>query len=398
MTPRWLLPLGLAVLLAGAVRADVFHLTGGGRIEGELLNAEESPRTTYVVRLASGGTVTLARKQVERVENRSAAEKAYRQMRVETPDTIEGHAKLAEFCRKNSLLESREFHLQEILRLDPDHAEARYGLGYSKVKDRWVRTAEYMRERGYVLHKGSWRTPQEVAIEERNAEFEAVQKQWKRDLKLWRGWVGKKREREGEQNIQAVDDWRAAQAVVEMLDDETTQYWKLIWIDVLGRLHTHTAWTALVRYALEDDDEVIRVRCITKLEQSGTGPAVGVFVRALDDKDNVRVNRAGIALGRMQDPSVVPALIEHLVTKHKVVQPGTSSSGGLGPIGATFGGGGTGLNTGSPPQVIDLDVPNQGVFSALVALTRQNFGSQDDWRRWYIETHTPKGVNLRRGE
>jgi hypothetical protein len=38
------------------------------------------------------------------------------------------------------------------------------------------------------------------------------------------------------------------------------------------------------------------------------------------------------------------------------------------------------------------------VFSALVALTRQNFGSQDDWRRWYIETHTPKGVNLRRGE
>lgn len=396
MLLRSLIALLLVSLPALAVRADVFHLAGGGRIEGELLNPDEIPRTQYKVQ-TRGGVVTLARKQVERVENASAAEREYQRLRVTMAPTVEGHWTMAEFCRSNNLLESRAFHLGEILKLDPDHAEARYGLGYSKVKDRWVKEDEYRRERGYVLDRGRWRIPQELVIEQREREFVAAQGEWRKKLRMWRSWLDRKRSAEGRAEIQAVDDWRAAKPAAELLDKETTSAGKRLWIDVLGKLHTHDAWTALVKYALEDEDESIRLLCLDKLAQSGTGAAVPVFLRALDDDDNQRVNNAGIALGRMQDPHAVPALIEHLVTKHKIVQPGSSSSpGGLGPIGATFGSGGTGLNTGSGPKVVEVDVLNSGVLNALNALTGERFNTTEEWREWYVEAHTPAGVNLRR--
>ena len=54
-------------LFADAVQADVFVLANGGRIEGELLNPEQSPRRDYQVKTASGGLITLAESQVERV-------------------------------------------------------------------------------------------------------------------------------------------------------------------------------------------------------------------------------------------------------------------------------------------------------------------------------------------
>jgi hypothetical protein len=395
MIHRFFMLLALAVLLPAGARGDVFHLAGGGRIEGELLNPREEPRKAYEVRVAGGGTVTLVKEQVAKVESPSEAERQYHKLRVETPATVEGHWKLAEFCRTSNLPASREYHLGEILKLDPEHAEARYGLGYSKVKDKWVRTDEYMRERGYVLHRGSWRTPQEIAVEERKQEVTDAQDEWRRKLKLWRGWLGKKRDAEARREIQAVTDWRAAEAAAELLEDERTSEGKLLWIEVLSKLPTHTAWTALTKYALEDDDDRVRERCITSLEQSGSGPAGRVFLRALDDNDNVRVNRAGIALGRMQDPSAVPALIEHLETKHKFVTPGSGSPGGLG-IGVGFGSGGSGLSTGSGPSVKEQNFFNTGVHGALFALTRQNFRTQKEWRDWYIESSTPKGVNLRR--
>ena len=61
---RWLpggLILSTALLAAsgGLVSADVFILEHGGRIEGELLNADELLRQTYHVRTPGGGEITL---------------------------------------------------------------------------------------------------------------------------------------------------------------------------------------------------------------------------------------------------------------------------------------------------------------------------------------------------
>lgn len=398
MTARFILISTLTILPALSARADVFHLAGGGQIEGELLNPDQRPRTTYIVRTRMGGTVTLDDRQVKEVEATTEAQRKYRALLPKMPATVEGQWAMAEFCRENHLLASREFHLEEILKLDPEHEQARHGLGYSRVDGRWVKTDEYMRSRGYVLDRAAWRLPHELAIEERKRKFELAQKDWKRNLKRWRSWLGGKRGLEGQREIQNVDDWRAAAPMVEMLDRETTRDGKLLWIDVLGRLNTHDAWAALVRYSVEDDDPRVRERCLSLLQESGSHGAVRAYIQMLGSDDNVRVNRAAIGLGRMQDPSAVPALIDHLITQHKTVQQ-SAPAGGLGPIGASFSNnGGAGLNAGNSTKVVEADVYNQDVRSALVSITNQRFHDPDDWRAWYEETHTPKGVNLRRRE
>ena len=50
----------LAVLCGrpASVRADVFLLANGGRVEGELLNPDQTPRKSYLVRTASGANPT----------------------------------------------------------------------------------------------------------------------------------------------------------------------------------------------------------------------------------------------------------------------------------------------------------------------------------------------------
>src|SRR5689334_18635192 len=77
-------------------RADIFVLAGQGEVRGELLNRDQAPRKTYVVKTSSGGQVTLAADQVAEVKHQSPAEMKYDRVRPEYPMTVEGQWKLAE--------------------------------------------------------------------------------------------------------------------------------------------------------------------------------------------------------------------------------------------------------------------------------------------------------------
>ena len=105
---------------------------------------------------------------------------------------------------------------------------------------------------------------------------------------------------------------------------------------------------------------------------------------ATSTRRNEIINRAGVALGRIKDPSCIDTLIEYLVTGHdEVIQP----AGGPGAMTTTFnknGGGGGGMAMNQKPKIITHDLHNQGVLDALVAITGQNFGyDQRAWHTWY---------------
>ena len=101
----------MLVLNAGfACRAEVFVLVNGGRISGELLNRQESPRKQYLVKVAGEGQITLAASQVEQVLKRRPEEEEYEKIRPAYPDTIEGQWALAEWCRQKRLPLERETH------------------------------------------------------------------------------------------------------------------------------------------------------------------------------------------------------------------------------------------------------------------------------------------------
>ena len=83
----------LALLLSAGrstAVADVFVLTNGGRVTGELVNREESPRTKYVVQTAEGARVTFEPSQVRQVIRPRPNEVEYEQIRSTYPDTVRG--------------------------------------------------------------------------------------------------------------------------------------------------------------------------------------------------------------------------------------------------------------------------------------------------------------------
>src|SRR5262245_20798605 len=110
---------------ATASRADVFTLVGGGHLEGKLLPSDEANKSTYTIELAAGGRLTVARAQITKIDNVTPADAEYQNLARTSPDNVEAHWKLAEWCRQNKLLDVRKKHLERILELDPNHAEAR---------------------------------------------------------------------------------------------------------------------------------------------------------------------------------------------------------------------------------------------------------------------------------
>ncbi len=384
-----------------AGRGEVFLLSNGGKLEGTWLNASDPKPETYEIETASGGRVTLSASQVREVIVKSDVLKRYEEFLPKVPDTLEGHWDMAERCRKAGLKPQRELHLRRVIEFDPDHAGARRGLGYSRVDDRWIRMDEWLRDQGYVRHKGSWKLPQEIELETRSERREVEQKEWRQRVRRWRGWAikGGDRGNEGFVNLRAINDPLASGPLAELLDDpdELSQL-KLLYMDILSQFRGLTSTNAFIRRIMEDPDVEVRERAIGHLKNHGTPQAVTVLVRSLKSKENQIVNRAAWGLGELGDPSAVPALIEALTTKHKFF---VSSGGGSGNYNAGFSPtGGNSFNTGGGPKMVEREIENKNVLTALAKLTPDgiNFGGRDKiaWKNWYAHVRNGDGGNLRR--
>jgi hypothetical protein len=389
---------------AATAQGAVFVLSNGGRIEGQLLNPDQQPRQTYVVRTPSGGTVTLGQDQVDQVLTISEDLRWYYDALPKVAATVDDHWAMAEACKERGLKTQREFHLNEILKLDPEHQEAHYGLGHSKVDGRWVNADQWMRSRGYVRYRGAWRIPQDVALEQSFEKYSNRTKDWQQKVKSWRTMIAKRRGKEQEaiEAIQAIDDPAAAAALIGILENEREpRELRKLCAEVLGRLRTPTAVAAFVRIAIEDPDPHVREACLDQLVKFGAPAAVRGFQQMLESPDNRKVNRAAICLGELGAQEAALSLIEALHTEHKYkIQTG----GGPGQMSLGFGGGAGGsgntFGAGGRPKIVTRTLQNEGVLNALVAIFPGiNFGyDQAAWKNWYTEQHRPPVGSLRRDD
>lgn len=397
----WGLSVAVVWSLAPAVRAEVFHLANGGDVRGEVLNPGESPRSHYVIQTAQGGKVSLPADQVEKVEKQSAKEIEYDRHAAAAADTVKGQWEVAEFCREHNLIGQRKKHLERIVALDPDHAEARRALGYSRIKGQWITVEEGMDAQGRKRYKGAWRLPQEIELMERAHKEDLAQKEWFRKLKQWRGWFSTGKSEMARAYIGDINDPLAVKALTFYLDHEDTRDLKMLWIAALARIGG-AALDPLVTASLDDSDEEVRIACMEKLQAAEYKPAVNRYIAMLKHKDNAMVNLAGVGLSYMKDPMATRPLIEALVTTHKYVlqpagQPGqisptfSSGPGGTGGGGFTFG--------QAPAQEIKREQQNPDVLRALVSLASVNFEYDvPAWKRWYSNQKTPSTLDARRDE
>lgn len=385
-------------------RADLFQLTSGGELRGQLVNVKRLPTDDYVVTTGDGLKLTLPSKQVRRFVPKSDAQRQYETLLPRMPEGPDGNWKMAQWCATQGLSEEREYHLQEVLRFEADHKDARMALGFTSLDGKWIKTDDYMRSRGFISHQGKWLTPQDVETAKLQEAIDAAQREVKPNLKRWRKSLDGRDARAREaalDSIRHVKDPLAMAALAEMFDDEERADYRALWVEVIGQNPNPTAADTLVKAAVDDADANVREKARDQLDARKDRRAMGALLGLLQSKDNAKVNRAAAALGRIGEPDAILPLIDALVTEHKFVVQRGSGGGGPGSIGASFSPtGGSGLSAGGGPKVEKHQIQNQSALEALVTLTPQqktNFGyDKVRWKEWYAKANTPDDVDLRR--
>jgi hypothetical protein len=391
--------LGLAALVllrADAAAAEVFALANGGQVSGELLNPDQSPRTTFVIRTTSGVEVTLGAADVVKRLEQSPAEIEYEKIKNRYPDTAEGQWELAEWCAENRLPAKRKLHLERVIALDPNHKRARAALGYSQIDGKWRTQEEEMTSRGYRRYQGRWRTAQEIEVIEAKQKQEMEEKAWYAKIKRWSGWLGGDKAAEARREFAAITDadTAAVKALAALLERDRRVAAQNIYIEALARIGNGDALEALAVRSIEDPVEEVRLTCLDHLKKEKHPEVVAYYVGKLkNQKDNRVVNLAAVALGQTGDASCVGPLIDALVTEHKF----KVTTGGPGQTSASFGTGGTGLSAGSNTKIVSTPMQNQAVLDALIALTRVNYNFDvPAWKSWYAAQRKQPAIDARR--
>lgn len=338
---------GLVLLVGGGASADEFRLRHGGRITGEWLNRDAPDSPQYEIGLTHGGQLTLAADLVAEIVPAAGT----------SPD--------AATATSDSLRENA--HLERL---------------------------------GYVRYKGGWRLAQEVELDTRSERRVTEEREWRKRLRVWRAAIVRRTNDAADAHAQlaAIDSRYAIGPLAELLrDPEEPLPLKVLYIDVLSRLRDVAAVPPLLERAMKDPEPEVRERCADALEAVGPEQALGILTRWLKDKDNQVVNQAAWVLGRLGDPAAIPALINAVVTKHRFqVQTGGGPGGITGGFSPQAGGG---LQAGGGIKIVEQELQNRQVLTALTSLTPPgvNFGyDQAAWKNWYALQQLPRQGNLRR--
>ncbi len=390
----------LLSLMAAPLRADIFVLHTGGEIRGQWVNRQTDPPPHYVIRPFAGGEITLPASAVIRVVSQTPEEVAYERFRLQHADTVEGHWAIAAWCQQQRLHDQRKDHLQRILELDSDHAEARRILGYQPVGNRWLTQDQIMTERGMVKYKGRWITPQRLRLIEEEEQQKRAESEWYRRVRQWTSWLDSSSKAvRAKEYLLAIRDKAAAPALIKSFQAAKGYEHKEVLAEALIHVGSGDAVEVVVRHSIEDEDEEFRYFCLDLLEQSKPASAVDFYIQLLKKSDDNRhINRAAIGIQRMGDAKAVGPLIDALVTKHKF----KLGPGGPGQTTTTFsrsGNGNQGTSFGtSTPKVVQRWLRNPEVLAALIALTDKDFAYDvKAWRDWYQHQRpAPPRINTRR--
>lgn len=409
------LTFGLLSAQIGPVRGEVFVLKSGGRVEGEFLNPGREPGAAFELRTDVGLRLSLGEDLVQRVVVKSDVEREYEAAALTMGSGVDDHWTMAEWCKDAGLISQRKRHLAEVIRLEPDHKEARTALGYSLYGHKWMTQEEYLNSRGYVRYKGAWWTRQNMALDIASQEYEEAVKKWRRQIKIWLDQLGTSRNEMAVAGLNGIRDPAAGPALADILaDSKAPRAWRLMALDILAKLPPGTATGTLVKLAMTERDERILDRCLDELVRGGPQVVLGAFLNEMKNEKespaskNSRINRAAYCLQRFGDREATLPLINALVTEHFVIVNPDQQGGGQpinfnagGPVGAGGPGGGLGgLSMGGKPKRVPVKGNNPAVLSALTSLyPGVNFQYDvDDWKRWYTQTLTSTAVDLRRDE
>ena len=314
----WLLLVAVGAIVPSVARADAVLLKTGGELRGERVASETGQN--YIIRTLSGAQVVVTQDDVESFTKRRLALEVYETRRRETPDTVEAHWELAEWCKAEFLRPERERHLKRVIELEPDHKLAHQQLGHVFHDGAWTTRDEIMRNRGYVKYKGRYMLPQELELVMQQEKESEAEKGWYKRINLWHDWMEgdrAERQQEGYKNLVAINDPNAIPALYKAFSADPVEDQRLMYVSIITQIGGLKSVGPLVLQSLNDASDDVRIQAVKGLPDDQYSEAVPVYLRALKHDLNYIVNRAAVALGIIGDESTVSGLIEALITRHR---------------------------------------------------------------------------------
>lgn len=415
MQSRRIIFVPIVSILAAATSAspDVLHLTGGERLDCEVIEENEA---TLRIRTTDG----VFDIEKDRIVRRQAAPSPWQRYAAEkrkTRDTPDGHVRLAEWCAANGLAAERVRHLERAVELDPDHAAARRALGFEKKDSQWVKRTARKSKR-----------PSDAALRAQREARDAEQRQRERIAELhvriqaiYRGRLENRTWnddlfRDGRQLILSMDDPLAIPGLMKVLSQGNLSARRLL-IEALSRFDSDEATMNLLVVALLDRTDRVRRAAATALVDRKDDRVVAELRSALYGEEEGLIRHAATALGILKADAAVEDLIATLKTqalatvdtciplfldsvyytfgacRHRHHHAGSHrcSAGGFGlypyyPVGSLYP-----MGTLCDYETRYVDVHRTEVQEALIAITGQNFGfDRAAWRRWW-QAHRPRG-------
>lgn len=402
----------LVCMVAKTCWSEVFLLENGGTLQGTFLNRDRKSREPYLISIKPGIKVQLDAQQIEKVQPRRPIEDEYERLVPLFDETVEAQWKLCEWCDKHSLSEQRRSHLKRIIEIDPNHADARYALGFKHIHGQWTTQEEFMRSRGFERYRGRWRLSQDIHLDEKRRAKDIAEKDWRRRLKRWRNNLDDRNFVETKQKLLAIRDPLAVPSLAEFLPQEPLREVKKIYLDMLGNIATNNAVKTLIDVTLNDPDEHIFDATLDHIARIKHPDIVAVYAKTLSNADNIRVNRAAVVLTELGATSAIEPLIEALITTHLFTVP-ENRVPASNSIQTTFTrttdgtslavpAGGTSLTTGKHATTYRDEIRNPSVLNALTTLSGGiTFGyDKKAWRYWYNseKNHKTSAVKGRRSD
>jgi hypothetical protein len=134
--PRLFIAVCLLVFSTPVLGSDVVKLRGGGSVRGLILDHRA---TDDSIKLRTGrDELPILRVAIERIDLDPDPDNRYWLAREYFEETAAGFYELALWCDANELNDERDEHLNDVLQLDTDHAEARKGLGFIRHGRDWL--------------------------------------------------------------------------------------------------------------------------------------------------------------------------------------------------------------------------------------------------------------------
>ncbi len=155
----WALALLLTLIPVALLAKDVIYKTDGGRLRGKIVG-----ETTRGVTIETpGGKFYVPRSEIARIEREGDVfrELEARSAKLSEHDA-EGWYQLGVWANDQELYPQAIDCFHAVLRIDPDHDDARWELGYRKLNGKWVTEAEYYASQGYVRWRDRWVTRAEA--------------------------------------------------------------------------------------------------------------------------------------------------------------------------------------------------------------------------------------------